>query len=525
MPNILLVYPEFPDSYWSFKYALPFIRKRATMPPLGLLTVAGMFPQSAYHLRVVDMNVDPLRDADLQWAHAVFASSMLVQKESLFSVAKRCNAANIPIVVGGPYPTSYASEIQQEMHERECVIDHIFCGEAEEGFLDFLNRMWLGKAPRLYGISVETYENRTRERESLSFTPPPRYDLVQLAHYASVSLQYTRGCPFACDFCDIPALYGGQTRAKNEGMMMHEFQLLYDLGWRGSLFLVDDNFVGKIKQAEKILPEIAKWQKERGYPFSLYTEASVNVAREDKLLRLMGEAGFGSLFLGIESPNEQALLISGKKQNVKRGMTGEEFLLDAIHKIQRYGMGVTAGFIIGLDGDTDFSGHVSLIQKAGIAEAMVGLLTVLKATPLSKRLTSEGRFLGESSGNNTDTVLNFVPQLPRDYLIKAYKSVISTLYDLNLKNYFERSCTLLHNISSTPFRARKIGRVEVTAFLKSVWYQMLSRQGPAYASFLRDVWRECPHLISEAVTLAIKGYHFEKVTAAIVAKEAVSRVF
>src|SRR3989338_8258633 len=506
MPHVLLVYPEFPLSYWGYNFALPFVGKKSAMPPLGLLTVAGMFPKN-YQLKVVDMNVRPLRDADVRWADLVFTSTMIAQKDSLQTVIERCNRAGVPIVAGGPHPTSFHEEIGKSFSKGEGV-DHFVLDEVEDIFPEFLQDLQNGTAKHIY---------RATKKPDVTKTPLPRYDLIKLHDYGSMALQFSRGCPFDCEFCDITKLFGRVPRTKSPTQMIAEFDMLYCLGWRGSLFVVDDNFMGNKRDAMRLLPEIKAWQKEMGFPFSLYTEASVNLVEIPDMLEAMSGAGFNMVFLGIESPNKAALLATKKKQNTKKNEASGSYLLGAVRKIQEKGMEVTGGFIIGLDGDTEFDSHITFIQEAGIPVAMAGLLTALKGTNLYHRLEREGRLLGESTGNNTDITLNFVPQLPRDQLVAEYRRVVSTLYDPTLENYFERCLTMLHHLKYKDHGVRRVGKREVVAFFKSIQRQLFSKQGRAYLRFLAKVLREYPKMFPKAIELAIYGYHFQKVTSHTIA--------
>jgi radical SAM superfamily enzyme YgiQ (UPF0313 family)/polyhydroxyalkanoate synthesis regulator protein len=494
MPNALLVYPEFPPSYWGYKFALDFIGKKSSMPPLGLLTVAGMFPED-YRLRVVDMSVMPLTDADLGWADLVFTSTMIVQKDSLKEVIERCNRVGVPIIAGGPHPTSFFEEIEG--------VNYFVLDEVEDIFSQFLQDLKNGTAKKIY---------RSPKKPDVTKTPLPRYDLINLRDYGSMALQFSRGCPFDCEFCDITKLFGRVPRTKTNEQVLSEFDLLYNLGWRGPLFMVDDNFIGNKRDAMRLLPDVAKWQKDRNYPFALYTEASVNLVGMEPLMDAMVDAGFNMTFVGIETPNPEALLKTKKKQNTKKGE--DNYLLSAVRKIQQKGMEVTAGFILGLDGDSQdaFDMQIRFIQEAGIPIAMVGLLTALKGTNLYNRLKNEGRLIEESTGNNVSIALNFKTEMDRQSLIDGYKRVLSTLYDPTLKNYFERCLTMLKHLKPTHHNVRRIRKTELMAFARSIRRQMLSKQGPAYLRFLAKVIKDHTRMFPEAVRLAIMGYHFEKIT-------------
>ena len=506
MPNALFVYPKFPPSYWGFKYALDFIGKKSSMPPLGLLTIAGMFPDN-YNLKVVDMNVDTLTDEHLEWADVTLTSTMIVQKASLYDVVERCNRADVPIIAGGPHPTSYYDNIKEEC---DGTVNHFLFGEVEEVFEDFMTDFESGAAKEVY---------KETKKPDITKTPPPRYDLIDINAYGSLALQFSRGCPFNCEFCDITKLFGRVPRTKSNEQMLSEFELLYKLGWKGSMFVVDDNFIGNKRDAMRLLPAVKEWQEERGFPFSLYTEASVNLVEIPEMLDAMSIAGFNMVFLGIETPNEDALITTSKGQNTSKEEDAGSYLLHAIRKIQHKGMEVTGGFIIGLDGDTEFDSHINFIQEAGIPMAMAGLLTALKETDLWHRLKQEDRLLLESSGNNTDMSLNFVPEMPRDQLIQEYRRVISTLYDPTLKNYFDRCYTLLRHMPYTTHNVRSIQKDEVRAFFLSIKRQIFSRQGYQYIKFIAKVLKNHRRMFPEAIRLAVMGYHLEKITRHTVAVE------
>jgi radical SAM superfamily enzyme YgiQ (UPF0313 family) len=469
-------------------------------------------------MRVVDMNVETLSDTHLAWADVVMTSTMLVQKESLYDVVRRCNKKGIPLVAGGPHPTSYYREIKQELgiHHK---IDHYLFGEVEATFPGFLEDLARGDAREVY--DELTKPDGKVLKPDIGLTPLPRYDLLDLEAYHMATVQFCRGCPWECEWCDITKLFGRVTRTKTNAQMLNEFQLLYDLGWRGPVFLVDDNFIGNRRNALRLLPDLAQWQKERDYPFPLCTEASIDLVEHPELLSALPEAGFNLIFCGIETLSLEALLTMKKRQNTRKADGGyeEHYLLHAVRKIQEKGIEVAAGFILGADGDTEtsFDAHIEFIQTAGIVMAMEGLLTVLKETGLYKRLEREGRLLEESLGNNVSTALNFLPQIDRDVLIAGYKRVLSTLYDPPLRNYFERCWVLIQHLPTTQYRVRQVGSRDIKALFKSLWRQLLSRQGPAYARFLTRVLRQRPGMFPEAVRFAIEGYHFEKVTRQVVA--------
>jgi len=503
--NALLVYPEFPPSYWGYNYALDFVGKKSSMPPLGLLTVAGMFPEKDWNLKVVDMNVKSLTDEDLVWADYVFTSTMIVQKDSLYEIIRRCNTLDVPVIAGGPHPTSYQEEIEKEA---DGTVAHFVAGEVEHIFKDFLTDL-------LHGTAKEVYEGPRTERKvqtDITKAPLPRFDLLNLNDYGSMMVQFSRGCPFDCEFCDITKLFGRIPRTKTNEQFLAEFDRLYALGWRGSVFVVDDNFIGNKRDALRLLPAIAQWQKEKGFPFGLFTEASVNLVEIPGMLDAMADAGFTMTFVGIESPNDEALVKTEKKQNTSKEVSARDYLLNAIQKIQVHGIEVTAGFIIGLDGDKEFQSHIDFIQEGGIPRAMAGLLSALKKTNLYNRLEKEGRLLHESSGNNVSVELNFEPELDRDFVMSEYKRVLRELYDPSLANFFDR-CLTMYKYLKPPKNPVRITVADRRALVMSIRRQLLSRmQGPSYFRFLLRVLMRYPRMFPHAVRMAIYGYHFEKVT-------------
>ena len=493
-PKALLVYPAFPPSYWGFQYAIELVGKRTAMPPLGLLTVAAMLPAN-YRVHLVDMNVAPLTDDDLDWADLVLTSTMVVQQRSLRDVIARCNARRRPVAVGGPHPTSFTDDIAGA--------DHYLLDEVEETFPRFLADWEAGEAARVY---------RPERKPAIAATPTPRFELLDLDAYASMALQFSRGCPFDCEFCDITTLFGRVPRTKSNAQMLSEFDRLHALGWRGPVFLVDDNFIGNQREAMRLLPALANWQRERGYPFDLYTEASLNLARLEPVLDAMVAAGFTMAFVGIESPNPEALRRTNKPQNTDRG--DDQHLLHAVTAIQRKGIEVTGGFILGLDGDGPevFDAQVAFIQEAGIPTAMVGLLTAMRGTDLYARLGREGRLLEESSGNNVEITLNFRSELDREVLISGYVRVLSALYEKSLKSYFERCWTLLARLGDRPRPHQPVGGAELLALVRSLRLQLFSSQGPAYLKLLLRTLLHRPTMLDQAVRLAIKGLHFREFT-------------
>ncbi|MDE0174746.1 MAG: radical SAM protein [Defluviicoccus sp.] len=493
MPNALLVYPEHPPTYWGADHVLEMTGVKATHPPLGLLTIAAMFPAS-YELRVVDMNVSALLDADLEWADLVFTSTMITQHVSLRAVVERCNRAGVPVVAGGPHPTTF--------HEEIGGVAHFVLDEVEETFAEFLRDLESGTARRVY---------RETRKPDVTRTPVPRFDLIDIENYATMAVQFSRGCPFDCEFCDIIKLYGRVPRTKSPEQVVEELDSLYRLGWRGPVFLVDDNFIGNKRDALKLLPAIAGWQKARGYPFALNTEASANLALMDAMMDAMIEAGFDTVFVGIETPNPEALLKTKKQQNTSK--TQDKFLYNAVRKIQRHGMQVQGGFILGLDSDDEgvFDAQIEFIQETGIPVAHIYLLTALKGTDMYERMKSEDRLLEAPLGTNA-MPLNFRTELDYATLIEGYKRVIATLYDPTLENYFSRCLTLFRHLTPVRHLRKRKSRTEIDAAFMGVRRRLSASQVPAYSKFIGKVSKNYPHMLPVAIYLAAIGYHFEKIT-------------
>jgi radical SAM superfamily enzyme YgiQ (UPF0313 family) len=417
--NILLVYPEFPDTFWSFKHALKFVRKRASMPPLGLLTVAAMLP-AEWNKRLVDVNVTKLTDADLTWADYVFISAMIVQRESTHQIIAHCKAAGVPVVAGGPL---FMGE-----YEQFPTVDHFVLNEAELTLPPFLADLEHGCAKRVY---------TTPEFADIQQTPAPMWELVDVRRYASVNIQFSRGCPYNCDFCNVTALFGHRPRTKTPQQIITELDDLYHLGWRDSVFFVDDNLIGNKKCLKtELLPALIEWRKGKsGMPF--HTEASINLADDEELLRLMTEAGFHAVFIGIETPDENSLIECSKNQNKNRD------LVEDVKRIQRAGLHVQGGFIVGFDSDKPsiFQQQIDFIQESGIVTAMVGLLQALPGTRLYERLKQEGRLLDQVSGDNVDGTTNIVPKMNLDTLREGYEAILQHIY--SPEHYYQRVKTFL----------------------------------------------------------------------------------
>lgn len=489
--KILLVYPQYPDTFWSFKHAVRFIHRTAAFPPLGLLTIAAMLPEE-WEKQVIDMNVTPLTDKDIKGADYVFISAMVVQRASAKEVIQRAKKLGVKIVAGGPLFTTEPEQFDE--------VDHIIRNEAEITLPPFLRDLESGNPQTIYS---------TQEHPPITHTPLPLWSLINMKKYSSMSLQYSRGCPFNCEFCDITFLDGRIPRTKDKEQVIAELDAIYNQGWRGSLFVVDDNFIGnKNKLKEETLPAIIEWQKKKKYPFSLLTEVSINLVDDEGLMQLMTKAGFNKVFIGIETPNEASLNECNKNQNISRD------LVASVKKIHNFGLEVMAGFIVGFDSDpsTIFRSQINFIQKSGIVTAMVGLLNAPRGTRLYQRLKGENRLLKENfTGDNMDFSLNFVPKMNRESLISGYRNVLNTIYAPN--QYYERIKTLLREYKpKTNLSLSQVQWNQIIGLINCMWFLGIRDKGRRYywrlfASTLVTRPRSFPMVM----TLAAYGYHFRKV--------------
>jgi radical SAM superfamily enzyme YgiQ (UPF0313 family) len=488
--NVLLIYPHYPDSFWSFKYALRFISKKAGVPPLGLITVSAMLPKT-WQKKLVDMNVSTLRTNDILWADYVFISAMYIQKESACRIIEECLKYKVKIIAGGPLFTQEFNNYPQ--------IDHLILNEAEITLPLFLKDLENGKIPqRIY---------KTDEYADITISPVPDFHLLSRKDYVSMNIQVSRGCPFSCDFCEITSLLGHKVRMKDTSQIIKELEILYDLDWRGPVSIVDDNFIGNKKEIKtNLLPAMRHWMQRHKYPFLFNIQSSINLADDEELLSLMVETGFGSAFIGIETPVEESLQDCNKSQNKNRD------LLKSVKKIQHAGLQVSGGFIVGFDSDTPgvFQKQIDFIQQSGIVSAMVGLLNAPKNTKLYKRLEAENRLTIEASGNNTDLSMNFVPRMNSHDLINGYKNIIHDIY--TTKPYYKRIRRLLLNYKPGNYNPAKIDFVAIKAFIKSIFIiGMLNKGRRDYWKFLIWTFFRRPALVVDAITFSIYGYHFRKV--------------
>jgi radical SAM superfamily enzyme YgiQ (UPF0313 family) len=483
----LLIYPSFPDTFWSFRHSLKFIHKKSAFPPLGLLTVGSMMP-GEWSKRLIDLNVEKLNDKDLAWADYAFISAMVVQRKSAQQSIARCKEAGLRVVAGGPLFTSE--------YERFDEVDHFVLNEAELTLPEFLTDYKHGNLQRIY---------TTAKYADLQQTPIPMWELINLKRYASMSIQFSRGCPFNCDFCNVTALFGHRPRIKTADQIIAELDNLYLRGWRGQFFFVDDNFIGNKKYLmNQLLPALIDWQKDKkGFLFN--TEASINLADNEDLMHTMVEAGFDTVFIGIETPDEESLAECNKKQNKNRN------LLESVKSIQRTGLQVQGGFIVGFDSDgpSIFQRQIDFIQNSGIVTAMVGLLQAPPGTKLYERLKKEGRLSGLLSGDNVDGTTNIIPKMDMRQLLKGYENILNNIY--RPRPYYKRIKTFLREYKAPKISIKLDFQRFLAFFRTSIRIGIFGKERIQYWNLLVWTLCRCPKLLPLAITLAIHGYHFRKV--------------
>ena len=481
--KVLLVYPRHPDTFWSFRHVMRFVGKRSAFPPLGLLTVAAMLPAD-WELRLVDENVAPLLDEHIAWADWVMLSGMIVHRESAHEIARRCAGLGRPVIAGGPLFTTGHHEFPE--------IAHFVHGEAEGLIDELVEDMRRGRVKALY---------RAAQFPDMRRAPIPRWDLIDLRHYVTMPVQFSRGCPFDCEFCDIVAMYGRVPRTKEPAHVIAELEALAAAGWRDMVFVVDDNFIGNRKLVRALLQALVEWRG-AGPGTGFLTEASINLADEPDLLDLMVRAGFKKVFVGLETPVVESLEECRKVQNRKRD------LVAAVKRIQSAGLEVMGGFIVGFDNDPldVFRRQFEFVQRAGVVTAMVGLLTALPRTRLYERLAREGRLLARSLGDNTAAVLNFVPRLDREQLHEGYRQLMRSLYAP--ENYYRRLREFLA-VWRPQGPTTRFALSDLRAFLGSLWVLGVMRRGRrAYWAFFWTTLIARPRKFRQAMELAILGHHF-----------------
>ena len=486
--RILLTYPEVPQTFWNLTHALKFFGKRAWSPPLGLLTVAAMLPKE-FELRLRDLNVESLREDDLVWADYVFLSAMDVQRESSRQIIALCKEAGVKVVAGGPMFTSDPEAFRD--------VDHLILNEAEVTLPEFLHDLETGNPKPRYA---------TTEFADATTSPLPAYQLLDPRGYGAMSVQFSRGCPYQCEFCDVTALFGRRPRSKTAAQIITELDNIYNRGWRGRIYFVDDNIMGSRPYLKKdLLPAIIEWKRnKRGMSF--HTQITMNLADDQELIDLLYEAGFDWIFVGIETPNEDSLAECKKKQNLHRNLP------EQIRYLQRCGLQIQAGFIIGFDNDKPdiFHRQFELIQENGVVMAMVSLLQAPKGTELYKRMEREGRLLGEYSANNVIDDTNVVMKcMERETLRSGYRALVRSLYQP--KNYYERVRNFLAHYKE-PKEQPPFTKEVFLAVVRCFFWLGLIRKGRFH--FWRIFFWTCLHKresVQNFLGLAILGYHFTKI--------------
>ena len=532
--KVLMVYPKVPPTFWNYDHVLHYYNRKAALPPVGLLTVAAMLPNN-YEPKIVDLNTSKLRDKDIKWADLVFLSAMLIQKDSLTEVVALCKKHNKAVVAGGPMPLSIytvyrdivdvdyenidvddyfdAINARGRWKDYENVaffkdlrgIDHFVLNEGEITLPKFLRDYEAGKPKKLYWDTT---------KPDITQTPVLRYDLLDVELYSSLSLQFSRGCPYDCEFCDIIEMFGRKHRSKHPEQFIKEIDMVYKTGFRGIIFIVDDNFVGNKKKTKVLLRRIIEWQNAHHYPFQFYTEASIDLAYDEELLDLMVEAGFFMVFIGIESPDTNSLRLVHKNQNLRQD------LLESVKKIQSKGLAVTGGFIIGFDTDTEkiFQQQIDFIKEAGIPVAMVGLLAAMPNTQLYRRLRGEKRIigLGYHTGNNVDIALNFHTKIPRKTLVEGYQGVLSELYG-SPRSYLDNCLTMLKHMPQESFLSGKVkftGKQKfrrIKAILMFMLINAFTPYGIRFTGYLFKIGKVNKGQIIQALLWGIAGLHFHKI--------------
>lgn len=489
--KVLMIWPRFPSSFWSFDGILDLVPIETDQPPLGLLTVGALCPKN-WTLRLIDRSFEDLLDTDILWADLVMLSGMRVQKDDIRQTLLRARALGKRTMIGGPFASSEPELLLS-------LADHVVVGEPDEVFPEIAADVERGSARRLYVV---------KDKPDVSKTPLPRFDLLKIGKYASMAVQFSRGCPFQCEFCDIITIYGRKPRTKRPSQLLAELDALYELGWREQVFIVDDNFIGNHKLALELVLELEEWQKSRGYPMLLYTEASIDLAERPELIKAMVKANFFYVFIGIESPSPKSLVEAKKYQNLRRD------LLQSIRFIQSEGLWVTAGFIIGFDSDTEdiFEQQRNFIERAAIPWAMAGFLQAPPTTPLFDRMLKEGRLLMESTATSNFDPPNFRTLLPLPVLLEGFREMLVSLYDPSA--FYDRSYrSLLQWKARKPQKPPEIPLLPLLGIVvRSIVHQgILSSYRRAYWKFLMRLlarWSLNPPKFSLGFAILLSGHHF-----------------
>jgi radical SAM superfamily enzyme YgiQ (UPF0313 family) len=489
--KVLMVWPRFPASYWSLGEATQIVPERSLVPPLGLITVAALCPKR-WEIRLVDLAFQELSDEDLLWADLVVISAMQVQRDDVRRTLERASKLSRRTMIGGPYASSEPEALLP-------LADHVVVGEPDEIFPEIASDLEVGSARRLY---------RVLEKPDVSRTPVPRFDLLALKKYTLMAVQFSRGCPFTCEFCDIITLYGRRPRTKSPAQLIGELDALLQLGWRKEIFVVDDNFIGNHKAALELARELEQWQRRNQYPFGFATEASIDLASRPELLDAMVKANFARVFIGIESPSVASLKEAKKFQNLRRDP------LDCVRFIQQHGLWVMGGFIVGFDNDEAdiFDRQIEFIERAAIPWAMTGVLQAPPTTPLYERMKREGRLIQSSLESSNFSPPNFRTVLPLPELLDGLKRMLLTLYDP--RRFYKRVLDSLERWHAHPEQKAPVlpFPYRLRVIFKSIWRQgVLSGYRRAYWHFLGRLmlrWGLDLRKRQLGFELALSGHHF-----------------
>ncbi len=459
--NVLLIYPLFPKSFWSFEKTLALLNRKAMLPPLGLVTVAAILPQT-WNFKLVDRNIRAISEAEWDWADLVILSAMIVQKADLLEQVRQAKQRGKRVAVGGPYPTALPEEAA------EAGADYLILDEGEITLPLFVEAVEQGQLSGRF--------RSDGNRPDVTTTPIPRFDLLEFDAYAEMSVQFSRGCPFQCEFCDIIVLYGRKPRTKTPEQLLAELDRLCELGWDRSIFMVDDNFIGNKRNVKLFLQKLLPWMQQQGYPFSFATEASVDLAQDQELMDLMVQCNFGAVFLGVETPDEASLTLTQKHQNTR------DSLSDAVLAITRSGLRVMAGFIIGFDGEKTGAGSriVKFVEQTAIPTALFSMLQALPDTALWHRLEKEGRLRSKSAAINQTNLMNFVPTRPLEEIAQEYIEAFWQLYDP--VRFLDRAYRHYRLLGEATYpkkgkkSAKKLDWVTLRALLTICWRQGIKRE-------------------------------------------------
>jgi len=488
----LLVWPKIPSSFWTFSGMLELLPEKAVMPPLGLITLAALCPDP-WIIRLIDEGVEELTDADILWADLVMVGGMSVQQAGQHEVLARARRLGRRTIVGGPYASGEPARML-------AIADHVVIGEPDEVFHEIARDLEEGTAWRLYEVT---------DKPDVTKTPVPRFDLLELPAYASMAVQFSRGCPFQCEFCDIITLYGRKPRTKHPQQVLAELDRLLSLGWKKQVFIVDDNFIGNHKHALTLCEEIENWQQARGFPMMFYTEASMDLGRQSALIEAMVKANFLYVFLGIETPSKESLKETKKLQNLAMDPAS------CIELLRKKGLWVTGGFIVGFDSDTEeiFEQQIEFIERTAIPWALLNPLHAMPRTALYERMQREGRLLASNHSSGDGTPPNFRTVLDSAVLMRGISKTVAAIYEP--RRFFDRAWRSMESWetreSQHPAQQPTMGGI-LRIIARSIWHQGFR------SSYRRAYWGYFAKILARyamdrpklwlAATIMISGHHF-----------------